>query len=317
MPTPARAPASTPTTATPTATTKSSPTVSRPTPSAVIANAPPAVLLIGGKRFYRVSDGKVVELPEEMSIAEIIRIEAQAKAAEKKLGKGPAPQPVPDVKKLAKKEPKKGKSEFGRKGKRAEGKSKAGRKPAAKPANLKVTSTSKVALYLVSKAAPVLSKGVGMLQKMRQNEQTHDEAPDKLQQTENAVVIPASENQSKSNTGQVTMVSDRPAPAVDENKGKQKLQESLSENIPRRVEDVDNFKRDKKAQHMGADVMKVVQGDKNAVTSTFADMEQTPPPAPPEQTPEALPPEEAAPATPAPESRPGCRRSPAERAYRC
>ena len=66
--------------------------------------------------------------------------------------------------------------------------------------------------------------------------------------------------------------------------------------MPRSIEDVDNFKRDKKAQHTGADVMTVVQGDQNAVVSTFADMAQTPPPAPPEHTPEALPPEEVAPA---------------------
>jgi hypothetical protein len=43
----------------------------------------------------------------------------------------------------------------------------------------------------------------------------------------------------------------------------------------------------------------VVTGDKNAVVSTFADMGQTPPPAPPEHTPEELPPMEVAPATPA------------------
>ena len=86
---------------------------------------------------------------------------------------------------------------------------------------------------------------------------------------EKAVVIPSSEGQSKSNTGQVNTVSDRPPPAADANKGKQKLQESLKENIPQSIEDVDKFKRDKKAQHMGADVMTVVQGDKNAVLSTF------------------------------------------------
>jgi hypothetical protein len=54
-----------------------------------------------------------------------------------------------------------------------------------------------------------------------------------------------------------------------------------------------------KAQHVGADVLLVVQGDKGAVTSTFGDVQHTPPPAPPEHTPEPLPPEEVAPATPA------------------
>ena len=163
---------------------------------------------------------------------------------------------------------------------------------------LKVVSSSKVAQYLVAKATPVLRKGFGALQRLRQNEQTHDDAGEKLTQSEKAVVIPPAEGQSKSNAGQVNTVSGRPAPAVDEHKAKQKLQESLEQNVPRSIEDVDNFKRDKKAQHMGADVMKVVQADKNAVTSTFGDMRQTPAPAPPEHTPEAIPPEGAAPSTP-------------------
>src|SRR5262249_3023544 len=156
---------------------------------------------------------------------------------------------------------------------------KAASKPrAAAPAGLKV-GPGKVAQYLAAKGTPVLLKGAGILQKLRQNEQIHDDAAEKLQQSEKAVVIPPSEGQSKSNTGQVATVSDRPAPTADENKGKQKLQESLKENIPQSIEDVDNFKRDQKAQHMGADVMKVVQGDKNAVVSTFNTMETTPPPA--------------------------------------
>jgi hypothetical protein len=67
--------------------------------------------------------------------------------------------------------------------------------------------------------------------------------------------------------------------------------------VPRSIEDVDNFQRDSKAQHIGADVLQVVQGDKNAVVSTFVDMQTTPPPVPPEQPPQALPAPEAAPAT--------------------
>ena len=109
-------------------------------------------------------------------------------------------------------------------------------------------------------------------------------------QAEQAVLIPDSEGQSKSNAGQVNVVSDRPAPKVDANKGKQTLQEKLKENVPRKIEDVDNFKRDKKAQHTGAEVLKVVQVDKTAVVSTFQDMGHTPPPAPREYEPEPLPP---------------------------
>src|SRR5678815_2162433 len=76
-----------------------------------------------------------------------------------------------------------------------------------------------------------------------------------------------------------------------------RLQETLAANIPRKMEDADNFKRDMKAQHMGAEVLQVVQADKNSVVTTFGDMQRTPPPAPPEHTPVELPPAEGAPRT--------------------
>ncbi len=247
---------------------------------------------------YMTGDGKTVELPPDMTVEEVIKLEAQARAALQKLGKGPPPQPVPDVRKLVRKEEKKDKPKPPAKGEKPKKLGKGGAKAgAAVSAVLKAVGSSKVAQFLAAKAAPVLAKGAGALQKLRQNEQTHDDAAQKRAQAEQAVVIPASEGQAKSNTGQVSHVSGRPAPPVDENKGKQKLQESLKENIPQTIEDVDNFKRDQKAQHMGSDVMKVVLEDKNAVVSTYQDMGQTPAPAPREFEPEALPPQETAPPT--------------------
>jgi hypothetical protein len=162
---------------------------------------------------------------------------------------------------------------------------------------LKSVGPGKVAQYLAAKAAPVLAKGVGKLQKLREHEQTHDDSAEKRAQAEQAVVIPTSEGQAKSNTGQVSDVSSRPAPPTDENKAKQTLQESLRANVPRTIEDVDNFKSDQKGQHIGADVMTVVLADKNAVVSTYQDMGHTPAPAPREHEPESLPPTETAPAT--------------------
>lgn len=233
-----------------------------------------------------------------MTASEVAQLEAEAIASEKKLGKGPPPQPVPDVKKLDKKEDKKTQLKPHAKGKKP-GKGKGKRAPGAgaAAAMLKAVGTRKVAQYLASKAAPVVGKGFSKLQQLRQNQQKHDSADEKRAQSEQAVVIPDSEGQSKSNTGQVNVVSDRPAPKVDPGTGKQTLQQQLKENVPKRVEDVDNFKRDKKAQHTGAEVLKVIQVDKNAVVSTFQDMGHTPAPAPREFEPEPLPPTEAAPPT--------------------
>ncbi len=254
----------------------------------------------GGKRMYRTSDGSQVELPPDMTVEQAAGLEAESKAAQKQLGKGPPPKPVPDVKSLAKKAVKKGPAQPRARGKGLDrGRGKAAPKIGGTAAALFASvGKSTVAQYLAARGAPVLLKGVGMLQKLRQNEQTHDDATEKRQQSEQAVVIPPSEGQSKGNTGQVSSIGERPAPAIDEKAAKGKLQETLEANTPRSIEDVDNFQRDAKAQHVGADVMQVVQGDKNAVTSTFGEIEQTPAPVPPEHQPEALPPEEVAPSTP-------------------
>ena len=118
-----------------------------------------------------------------------------------------------------------------------------------------------------------------------------------MQQAEKAVVIPESEGQSKSNFGQVGVIAAGRRPRSMRTRARASSQDSLAQNVPKTIEDVDNFKRDMKAQHTGADVLKVVQTDKNAVVGTFGDMEHTPPPLPPEHLPEELPPPEAAPPT--------------------
>jgi hypothetical protein len=255
------------------------------------------VVKFAGKRLFVTSEGRLIDLPDDMTDEDATRLESEGKAAQTKLGKRPPPRPVPDAKKLAKKEEK---EKF-----KPEAKKKALAKAAPSPkaaaaaaALMEAVGKGKVAQYLAAKGAPILARGVGMLQRLKANEQTHDNAGEKRQQSENAVVIPTSDNQSKSNAGQVNMVGGRQAPVVDENKGKGTLQSSLAENVPRTMEDADNFKRDKKAQVMGADVAVVVQGDKNAVTGTFSDIEHTPPASPPEHEPVTLPPTEVAPPTP-------------------
>jgi hypothetical protein len=251
-----------------------------------------------GRLLYRTADGKLIELPEDMTKEQVIQLEADARAALTKIGKGPGPKPVPDVKKLDKREDKKTQLKPFGKGKKAGAGAKGSRKfQAGGSPTLSKVGAGKVAQYLASKAAPIMAKGFARLGQLRTSQQTHDDAGEKRTQAEASVLIPASEGQSKSNSAQVTVVSDRPAPKVDPNKGKQTLQEKLRENVPKSVEDVDNFKRDKKAQHTGAEVLKNMQDDKNAVVGTFQDMGHTPPPAPREFEPEALPPTEAAPGT--------------------
>jgi hypothetical protein len=251
-----------------------------------------------GKKYYRTADGKLIDLPADMTFQQVIQLEADARAAVTKIGKGPPPQPVPDVKKLDKKEDKKTQLKGFAKGKKFGPGGKGGRKPqgGGSPALSKV-GNGKVAQYLAAKAAPIMAKGFGRLQQLRTAQQTHDEAAEKRTQAEASVVIPESEGHSKSNSAQVSVVGDRTPPKVDAGKGKQTLQQTLQENMPRKIEEVDNFKRDMKGQHTGAEVLKTMQSDKSAVVSTFQDMGNTPPPAPREHEPEALPPTEIAPPT--------------------
>src|SRR6185295_3870957 len=77
-------------------------TPARPMRSAT-STAPPAIRMFG-KDYFKNREGKLIELPKDITAAEAAQMEADAVAAEKQLGKGPPPQPVPDVKKLDKKE---------------------------------------------------------------------------------------------------------------------------------------------------------------------------------------------------------------------
>lgn len=260
--------------------------------------AMPAAAVIANpllKGLYRMSNGQLIQLPADMTAADAAKLEADANAALKKIGKGPSPKPVPDVRKPADKK-EKALSKAPAKGKHGSASRGAGPRSVGIKARLPDFG-GKTAQYLLARARPVFARGAAALGKLSGNEQTHDSAAQKLLQSEKAVVSPPSENQSRSNAVQISDVGDRPAPAVDENKGKRALQASLQENVPKSIEDVDNFKRDMKGQHIGADVLKVTQGDKNAVVSTFADMAHAPPPAAPENTTEALPPMEVAPST--------------------
>jgi hypothetical protein len=252
--------------------------------------------ILSGKNLYRMSDGRIIELPDDITAEQAAKLEADAKVAQQKLGKGPAPKPVPQVKKAADKSGKKDAKKPPTKSAKGGAGRKGGPKSTGRTAALK-SFGGKVAKFLLGKAGPVLQRGMSKLRTLSKNEQTHDDAPTKVKLAEKAVVHPPSEGQSKSNNAQVQAVEARPAPPVDPEKGKATLQKSLADNVPKSIEDVDNFKRDMKGQHIGADVMKTVQGDKNAVVGTFADMEKTQPPAPPEQVPENLPPPEAAPPT--------------------
>ena len=253
---------------------------------------------IAGTRFYRTRNGDDIELPEDMTAQEVAQLEDDAIAAESRLAELPPPKPVPEVRKPSPK-PAVPKAAKGRP-RRRRGKVVAPPKLAeAAAALLKAVGRGKAAAYLAAKGAPVFAQGAAKLSRLRAHEQTHDDGGEKLRKSEDAVVIPSSEEQSASNAVQVAQVDDRQVPTVDETKGKSTLERSLKANVPRTVGELDNFKRDEKAGHTSAAVLVVVQGDKDSVIGTFGDVRATPPPIPSTKDEADLPPPEAAPGTPA------------------
>lgn len=266
--------------------------------TAAHTSAADIVAKITGKRMYRMSTGEMVELPADMSAEQAAQLEAEGNAAKKKLGKGPGPKPIPNVKEKAKVKDKKGgkdkkagkKGAKGAKGKGAKGKGGGKEKKAG-------VIKGKVGAWLMAKGAPAIAKGKTKLEQLKKNEQTHDDAATKLTQTLTAVVPPVVEGQSNSNSSQVTAVDAKPAPQPSEAEAKQKLNDAISDNIPKNIEDVDNFKSSNKAGQMSAAAAISITKDKNEVATTFGDMKQQPPPTPSDVKPEPLPPEEIAPVT--------------------
>lgn len=164
---PAPAPGPSPVTRAPATTTR---------PSA----GPPAVRLSGapvqvlGKSFYRTGEGKLVELPPDITYEEAVTLEAEAKAGEKEIGKGPPPQPVPDVKKLAKKEERKDKPKpagKGAKGGRGKGKAapKAGGASSAmlKAVEVDLSKARRNVIETIPGIGPVLADRIVLLRNKR------------------------------------------------------------------------------------------------------------------------------------------------------
>jgi hypothetical protein len=234
---------------------------------------------LGGTTYFRTRGGEIIELPDDMTVEQIAKLEDDAMAAEKKLAELPAPKPVPEVRKPPPKPTKTEPPKPRPRARRSAGKSPPKAADAA-AALLKAVGGGAVAKYLVAKGAPVFVQGAAKLSRLRVHEQTHEDGGEKLKKSEDAVKIPESEEQSTGNAAQVGVVGDRPVPVVDENKGKSTLEQSLVANVPRSIGALDNFKRDKKAQHTGTAVLEVVQGDKDAVVATFGTLTVAPPPVP-------------------------------------
>lgn len=130
------------------------------------------------------------------------------------------------------------------------------------------------------------------------NEKTHDDAGEKLAQTEEAVVPPEEEGQAMGNADHVDKAEGKSEPAVSEEAAKSELNTAIEDSVPSDIKGLNEFKSKGKASVVGARVMKTVNKDVDAVKGTYNEIEKPAQPAPPSNIPQPLPPTEQAPATP-------------------
>lgn len=256
---------------------------------------------VAGMRLFRTRSGETVPLPDDMSFEAAERLEAEGLAAERRLAAKPPRPPLPALRKPAAAPPVKVQKHTPAK-RRVRGGHHSPPAPAAAELGAMLAAAvgqGGVARHLARQGLPVLLRGVNHVQRLKRNEQTHADAATKRAQSEQAVVTPPSDLQSRSNEAQVGGVAARPAPPIDAGVGKAQLQAALRDNLPRTLEEVDNFKRESRGQRMSAEVALSIHADKSAVVGTFGELRTTPPAAPDDRVTQALPPEEAAPATPA------------------
>jgi hypothetical protein len=132
---------------------------------------------------------------------------------------------------------------------------------------------------------------------LAENEQTHDNADQKQQQTDGAVVPPTQEGQALSNTEQVAGLDAAAPPQTDKEAARRTMTASLGEAMPTSIEAVNEFESQGKAQVVGNQVLGAVSADVGAVQDKYNDIEQPAAPKPVEES-TALPAEEVAPVTP-------------------
>jgi hypothetical protein len=132
---------------------------------------------------------------------------------------------------------------------------------------------------------------------LAENEQTHDDAAQKQEQTDAAVVPPTLEGQSQSNTEQVQGLDAAPPPKPDKEAARQTMTAALGNAMPTNIEEINAFESQGKAQVVGNEILGAVTDEVGQVQDQYNDIEQ-PPVAKPSETPTELPPQEAAPLTP-------------------
>ena len=150
---------------------------------------------------------------------------------------------------------------------------------------------------LDQQSAGVCNQGAEKAQQLADNQQAHDEAGEKLSQTESAVEPPAEEGQSRSNAGQVEALDQTPAPTTDPGATQSERDQAIAESVPTTIKAMNEFESEGKAKVVGSRVLAQTSQEVGQIQGTYSGIE-TPPPAAEAEPSEALPEMEVAPETP-------------------
>lgn len=178
-------------------------------------------------------------------------------------------------------------------------------------AEAKSTPSDKVSSEIISEEKPLGPAGQQLAndsanacqdaadksQTLANNQQAHDDAGEKLNQTEAAVVPPTEEGQSRSNATQVDTVNEAETPDAPKEDIEKQLDQSIQESVPSSIEDMNEFESKKKGQVIGNEVLAVSSEQVGAIQGTYQEVENAPL-AEPAEVPDVLPPIEEAPPTP-------------------
>jgi hypothetical protein len=152
-----------------------------------------------------------------------------------------------------------------------------------------------IAKFLRDKTQSKVQSKLSLLNRFSTAQKNKQDAETKANQAENAAVAPAGEGAAMSNAGQVETVEAVAAPNPQEAAAKAQMNETLNKNVPKSLEQIDEFKSKGKGKEIGDSVKGVVSSDTEGVKSTYKEVENAPAPVPSE-APDAMPEPEAAPA---------------------
>ena len=150
--------------------------------------------------------------------------------------------------------------------------------------------------YLEQQSADVCNKGAKKAQELADNESAHDTAKEKAGQTEIAVVPPKEEGQSRGNAGQVTSLEGAVPPQPNDQQIKKDMDQAISNAVPKKIKELNEFESEKKAQVIGNKVLAGTKKQVGEVQGTYNEIEKAATPTE-SDTPVGLPSVEQAPNT--------------------